>query len=124
MASRSGARVGRARAAPIDPQAVATAEARLLRERLGRSGHETVLRAACNLTRMQIVRALAATPLAASDLARIIARTPAATSQHIRVLRDVEAIEAARTGNVVRYRLTRSATARILQSFAQSLDEM
>jgi DNA-binding transcriptional ArsR family regulator len=73
---------------------------------------------------MKIIRALAETPLPASDLARVIARTPSATSQHIRVLREVEAVEATRSGNVVRYRLTTNATSRILEAFARSLESL
>jgi DNA-binding transcriptional ArsR family regulator len=99
------------------------AEARLLRARFdGRD--ENVVRAACDLTRLKIIAALAETPLPASDLARIIARTPSATSQHIRVLRDVNAVEATRSGNVVRYRLTANATARVLEAFARSLESL
>lgn len=92
-----------------------------MRGRLG-NDHERLLNAACNITRMRIVRALAETPLAASDLARVVGRTPAATSQHIRVLRDVNAIEPARSGNIVRYRLTRDPSAQILVTFARSFD--
>jgi len=89
--------------------------------RLGHD-HERLLNAACNITRVRIVRALAETPLAASDLARVVGRTPAATSQHIRVLRDVNAIEPTRSGNIVRYRLTRELSAQILVTFARSFD--
>lgn len=90
----------------------------------GRLGHdyERLLNAACNITRMRIVRALVETPLAASDLARVVGRTPAATSQHIRVLRDVKAIEPARSGNIVRYRLTNETSAQILVTVARSFD--
>ena len=80
--------------------------------------------AACNTTRLKIIRALSETPLAASDLARVVDRTPAATSQHIRVLRDINAVEPMRSGNVVRYRLTKESSAEILVTFARSLDSM
>ena len=100
------------------------AEARLLRARLDGDDHENVVRAACDLTRLKIIRVLAETPLPASDLARIIARTPSATSQHIRVLREVNAVDATRSGNVVRYRLTANATARVLEAFARSLESL
>ena len=92
-----------------------------MRGRLGHD-HEMLLNAACNITRMRIIRALAETPLAASDLARVVGRTPAATSQHLRVLRDVNAIEPSRSGNIVRYRLTQDVSARILATFARSFD--
>ena len=95
-----------------------------MRARLVGNDHENVVRAACDLTRLKIIRALAETPLPASDLARIIARTPSATSQHIRVLREVGAVDAQRSGNVVRYRLTTSATARVLEGFAKSLESL
>jgi len=121
VASRPSGRRSRLRTAPIDPQAVALVEGRLLRGRLGHD-HELLLTAACNITRMRIVRALAETPLAASDLARVVGRTPAATSQHLRVLRDVNAIEPTRSGNIVRYRLTQDVSARILITFARSFD--
>ena len=98
-------------------------EGRLVRGRLAQE-QERILNAACNATRLKIVRALAETPLAASDLARVVDRTPAATSQHIRVLRDINAVEPMRAGNVVRYRLTKEPSAQILISFARSFDSM
>ena len=111
----------RARAMPIDAHAVALAEAKQLPARLERET-ERLINSACNLTRLHIIRALAETPLPASDLARVVGRAPAATSQHIRVLRDVGAIAPARTGNIVRYRLTDAPSARILEAFARALD--
>ena len=62
------------------------------------------------------------TPLAASDLARVVERSAAATSQHIRVLREVGAVTAARSGNVIRYRMSREPTAVILEAIARSFD--
>ncbi len=109
---------------PIDPTAFAMAEARLLRVRIDGSEQANVVRAACDVTRLKIVSALSETPLPASDLARIIARTPSATSQHIRVLREVNAVEATRSGNVVRYRLKTNASARVLEAFARSLESL
>src|SRR5437868_113265 len=103
--SLGGRRGGRSRGAPIDATAVALAEARMLASRHEREA-QLIVESASNLTRIKIIRALAETPLPASDLARIVARTPAATSQHIRVLREVGAVAPVRSGNVVRYRLT------------------
>src|SRR5437762_12698040 len=67
-----------------------------------------VLGVVCDLARLKILRALQATPLAASDLARIIGKTRSATSQHLRVLREVDAVRSERRGNIVRYRLNGS----------------
>ena len=68
------------------------------------------------------MRALIETPLAASDLARVVGRSPAATSQHMRVLREIGAVIPARSGNVIRYRLSRETSAVILESVARSFD--
>ncbi len=62
------------------------------------------------------------TPLAASDLARVVARSPAATSQHIRVLRELGAVTATRSGNVIRYRMSREPSAEVLEAIARSFD--
>jgi DNA-binding transcriptional ArsR family regulator len=62
------------------------------------------------------------TPLAASDLARVVGRSAAATSQHIRVLREVGAVTATRSGNVIRYRMSRETSAVILEAIARSFD--
>ena len=75
-----------------------------------------------NVTRIKIIRALAETPLAAGDLARVVNRTAPATSQLIRVLRDAGAIESTRSGNVVRYRLTKTTSAQILEAIARAFD--
>lgn len=113
----------RPRAMPIDAHAVTLAEAKQLPTRLERET-ERLINSACNLTRLRIIRALAETPLPASDLARVVGRAPAATSQHIRVLRDVGAIAPTRSGNVVRYRLTDAPSARILEAFARAFDSL
>jgi len=63
-----------------------------------------------------------ATPLPASDLARVVGRSAAATSQHIRVLREVGAVTAARSGNVIRYRMSREPSAMVLEAIARSFD--
>ena len=113
----------RVRGTPIDPDAVAAAQPHVVGGR-GERDAERVIEAASSVTRMKIVRALAETPLAASDLARLIGRTAAATSQHIRVLRDIDAIAPERSGNVVRYRLTTEPSAQILEAFARALDRL
>lgn len=74
------------------------------------------------MTRLKIVRALMETPLAASDLARVVGRSAAATSQHMRVLRELGGVTAARSGNVIRYRMSREPSAVILETIARSLD--
>ena len=114
---------GSLRAQPIDAHAVALAESKQVPARLERET-ERIINGACNLTRLRIIRALAETPLPASDLARVVGRAAAATSQHIRVLRDIGAIAPARTGNVVRYHLTDAPSARILVTFARAFDAL
>lgn len=123
MASGFPRRGARPRGTPIDPAAVALAEARILPSRHDRDA-EQIIACASNLTRLKIVRALAETPLPASDLARVVARTPVATSQHIKVLRDLGAVAPTRTGNIVRYRLTKDASAQILELFARAFDSL
>jgi DNA-binding transcriptional ArsR family regulator len=110
----------RGRAAPIDAQAVALAEQKLI---AARHEHEVrdLIESISNVTRIKIIRALE-TPLAAGDLARVVDRTAPATSQHIRVLRDAGAIESTRSGNVVRYHLTKSTSAQILEVIARAFD--
>jgi DNA-binding transcriptional ArsR family regulator len=109
--------------APIDANAVAIAERSVLPSRVDRDAR-AILESAANLTRLRIVRALAETPLPATDLARVVGRTPAATSQHLRVLRDIGAVVPRRTGNVVRYRLTDEDSAKILEVIARSFDAL
>ncbi len=123
MRSGPSGRAARPRGTPIDPTAVALAEARVLPGRHDRDA-EKIIACASSLTRLKIIRALAETPLPASDLARVVARTPVATSQHIKVLRDIGAIAPTRTGNVVRYRLTKDASAQILELFARAFDTL
>ena len=114
-------RISRPRAAPIDPSAFALAQDRVLPIRYDEDG-QRIIESASNLTRLKIIRALAETPLAASDLARIVARTAPATSQHIKVLRDVSAIAPIRSGNIVRYHLTNEPSAHILEVIARAFD--
>ena len=117
------ARVGhqRGRSAPIDAHAVDAAQAKLINARQEREARE-LIESISNVTRIKIIRALAETPLAAGDLARVVNRTAPATSQHIRVLRDAGAIESTRSGNVVRYRLTKTTGAEILEVIARAFD--
>jgi DNA-binding transcriptional ArsR family regulator len=114
-------RTSRGRNLPIDPAAVTMAEARALSPRAERDAR-SIIECACDMTRLKIVRALVETPLAASDLARVVGRSPAATSQHMRVLRELGAVNAARSGNVIRYRMSREPSALILEAIARSLD--
>jgi len=109
------------RSRPLDPDAVRAAQVRLLPPAAETNARE-VLVAASDLNRLQIVRALASSPLAAGDVAHLIGRSRAATSQHLAVLRGVGAVTSTRSGNVVRYRLADAQNARILIAIAHSLD--
>ena len=108
---------------PIDESAVAIAETRAFSPRAERDARR-ILECASELTRLKIVRALMETPLAASDLARVVGRSAAATSQHMRVLREVGAVTATRSGNVIRYRMSREPSAVILEAIARSFDQL
>src|SRR5689334_6270239 len=91
---------------PIDPQAVASAEANLLPPSDERRMRQ-MLEALCDPTRVKIVQALSAdNTLAAGDLAHVIQRSRSATSQHLKVLRDIGVVVGRRDGNVVRYALS------------------
>jgi DNA-binding transcriptional ArsR family regulator len=114
-------RASRGRNLPIDASAVTTAEARALSPRAEREARR-IVECASDMTRLKIVRALIETPLAASDLARVVGRSAAATSQHMRVLRELGAVTAVRSGNVIRYRMSREPSAVILEAMARSLD--
>ena len=111
----------RGRALPIDAQAVELAQQKLIGARQEREVRD-LIESISNVTRIKIIRALVETPLAAGDLARVVDRTAPATSQHIRVLREAGAIEASRSGNVVRYRLAKSTSAQILEVIARAFD--
>ena len=102
---------------------MAVAQPKLIASRQEREAR-ALIESICNLTRVRIIRALAETPLAAGDLARVVNRTAPATSQHIRVLRDAGAIESTRSGNVVRYRLTKNTSAQILEVIAKAFDAL
>ena len=121
--SSFSSRHGRGSGAPIDADAVSIAERSILPARLERDAR-AILESAANLTRVRIVRALAETPLPATDLARVVGRTPAATSQHLRVLRDIGAVTPRRSGNVVRYQLTDEGSAKILEVIARAFDAL
>ena len=113
----------RGRAAPIDARAVEIAQQKLITARQEREARD-IIESSSNVTRIKIIRALAETPLAAGDLARVVNRTAPATSQHIRVLRDAGAIESTRSGNVLRYRLTKNTSAQILEVIARAFDAL
>jgi DNA-binding transcriptional ArsR family regulator len=109
--------------APIDEHAVALALARAMPPRAEREARRLV-ECASDLTRIKILRALLETPLAASDLARVVGRSAAATSQHMRVLRSVNAVIPTRSGNVVRYRLSKETSAVVLEAIARAFDAL
>lgn len=107
----------------IDPVAVSAAQKQMLRGRSERDARR-ILDSVCDPTRLKILRALEETPLAASDLAQVIGRTRSATSQHLRVLREVDAVSAERTGNVVRYSLASGVAAAVLRDVCRAFDRL
>jgi len=108
---------------PIDAGAVTAAEQAML-GRDGERAAKDILSSICDPTRLKIVRALAETPLAASDLARVIKRSRAATSQHLRVLREVDAVVPARKGNIVRYSLSTNVSAEVLTDVGRAFERL
>lgn len=121
MTRDAAVRARRQARAPIDPNAVSIAErAAIPRRQLIDAAR--LLAAACHLSRVRIVRALAETPLAASDLARLTGGTASGTSQHLRVLRDAGVVSAERSGNIVRYRLSRGSGAQVVEGIARAFD--
>jgi len=108
---------------PIDPAAVAVAEATKLSPPSERRMRR-LLDVLCDPTRLKIVRALRDNQLAASDLARILGRSRSATSQHLRVLREAEVVQPSRNGNVVRYRLAADLNAEILRDIDAAFDKL
>ena len=108
---------------PIDARAVAVAEQAMLGPGGERAARE-ILDSLCDPTRLKIVRALMKTPLAASDLARVIKRSRAATSQHLKVLREVDAVVPARTGNIVRYSLSSNVSAQVLTDVGRAFQRL
>ncbi len=111
------------RTQPIDPHAVEAGQRRMFAPAAERQA-SLVAAIICDLNRLKIVRALQATPMAASDLARVIGKTRSATSQHLRVLRELDVVTAERRGNVVRYRLSASAAARVLSDVSDAFDRL
>lgn len=109
--------------APIDPEAVRTAEQTTL-SREAEARARKILDSLCDPTRLKIVRALRETALAASDIAKVIGRSRAATSQHLRVLREVDAVVPTRQGNIVRYALGAGVNAQVLDAVARSFDQL
>ena len=109
---------------PVDPEAVAAAEARMPSPREERRMHELV-EALCDATRMKIVQALSGDhTLAAGDLAKVIGRSRSATSQHLRVLRDLGAVVGERSGNVVRYTLSADVNGQVVANAVAAFDEL
>ena len=109
---------------PVDPDAVAAAEARMPSPREERQMHELV-EALCDATRMKIVQALSGDhTLAAGDLAQVIGRSRSATSQHLRVLRDLGAVVGKRSGNVVRYSLSPDVNGQVIANAVAAFDEL
>jgi len=107
----------------IDPSAVALAQRQVLKGASERQARR-LLDSLCDPSRLQIMRALRASPLAASDLAQVIGRSRSATSQHLRVLRDADAVVAERHGNVVRYRLASGVNAEVLTEVCGAFDRL
>lgn len=105
-----------------DPEAVRAAAARIapLRHELARE----LLRAARDLNRLRMIRALEGGALAAGDLAAVIGRSRAATSQHLAVMRRLGVVSSTRAGNMVRYRLTDSPAARVFLTIARAFDTL
>lgn len=107
----------------IDPGAVVSARQKMLSHPAAERA-KRLLEGLCDPTRVKIIRALRAGPLAASDIAKVIERSRAATSQHLKVLRDLGAVEPARDGNVVRYSLTSSLNGEILEDICGQFDRL
>lgn len=107
---------------PLDPTAVASAEAQMLAPRAERRMTE-LLDALCDATRVKIVQALSSNnTLAAGDVAHVIGRSRSATSQHLKVLRDLGAVTGRRDGNVVRYSLAPDVTGRVIAEAVAAFD--
>ena len=107
---------------PLDPQAVASAEAQMLAPRDERRMTQ-LLEALCDATRVKIVQALSSdNTLAAGDLAHVIGRSRSATSQHLKVLRDLGAVVGRRDGNIVRYSLAADLTGQVIADAVSAFD--
>lgn len=108
---------------PIDPAAVAAAEQNMLSAREERRMRE-LLEALCDPTRVKILQALTDTTLAAGDLAHVIGRSRSATSQHLKVLRDLGAVVATRSGNVVRYSVAAGLTGTVVANAVAAFQDL
>jgi len=108
---------------PVDPKAVAAAQAGLLAGPARKRADE-VLESICDPSRLRIVQALRATPLTVSELSRVISKSRAATSQHLRVLRGVGAVTAERRGQFVVYSLSENVSAEVLENVASAFDQL
>lgn len=108
---------------PIDPAAAMTAERQMLTPRNDKR-MRALLEGICDPTRIKIVRALRDTTLAASDLAHVVGKNRSVTSQHLKVLRELGAIVAKRTGNVVRYTLSDDLSGSIIEEAASVFDRL
>lgn len=109
---------------PLDPQAVASAEAQMLPPRDERRMSQ-LLEALCDATRVKIVQALSPDNiLAAGDLAHVIGRSRSATSQHLKVLRELGAVVGTRSGNVVRYTLSPELNGQVIANAVAAFDDL
>lgn len=108
---------------PIDPKAVAAAEAGLLAGPAQKRA-EKILESLCDPSRLRIVQALRATPLTVSELSRVISKTRAATSQHLKVLRDANAVTPERHGQFVVYSLSEHVNAEVLENVANAFEQL
>jgi len=107
----------------IEQHTVEIAEQRMFAPAAERQASR-LLSVVCDIARLKILRALNATPMAASDLAKVIGKTRSATSQHLRVLREVGAVTAERRGNIVRYRLNGDTASEILADICKAFDRL
>ncbi|HYR93790.1 MAG TPA: metalloregulator ArsR/SmtB family transcription factor [Methylomirabilota bacterium] len=107
----------------LDPQAVASAEQKMLAPKEERRMKE-LLEALCDATRVKILRALSADTLAAGDLAHVVGRSRSATSQHLKVLRDIGAVVGQREGNVVRYSLSPDVNGQVIADAVAAFDQL
>jgi len=105
-----------------DPDRVARAEERLHRTATI-EGLAQLQRVFCEPGRLEIVRALATTPLSVSDLAAVIDRKVQATSQHLRVLRQLGVVENERRGRHVYYRLTEAIIVSQLEAVLNTVEQ-
>ena len=97
---------------PKDPTQFQRARARLARAG-ARQGMARLRKALCDPARLQIIEALAASPLCVNDLALAINRAPAATSQHLRILRNLDLVAGERRGTSVYYGLKPGAATQL-----------